>query len=55
MRFVSYMRLLDKILISNQEGIIEKIPMSAAPVSRWMKKKPILSHVPKNDERMHNG
>ena len=34
MRFVSYMRHIAKILISNYEGIIEKFPLSAAPMSR---------------------
>ena len=34
MRFVSCMRRSAKILILNKEGIIEKIPMSVAPMSR---------------------
>ena len=34
MRFVSYMRRSAKILILNKEGIIEKFPMSVAPMSR---------------------
>ena len=34
MLFVLYVRRSAKILILNKEGIIEKIPMSAAPMSR---------------------
>ena len=34
MHFVSYMRHSAKILILNKEGIIEKIPMSVASMSR---------------------
>ena len=34
MFFVSYMRHSAKILNLNKEGINEKIPMSAAPLSR---------------------
>ena len=33
MRLVSYMRRSAKILILNKEGIIEKFPMSVAPMS----------------------
>ena len=34
MHFVSYVQRSAKILILNKEGIIEKIPKSAAPMSR---------------------
>ena len=34
MHLVSYMRRSGKILILNKEGIIEKFPMSVAPMSR---------------------
>ena len=34
MRLVSYMRRSAKILILNKEGILEKFPMSVAPMSR---------------------
>ena len=34
MRLVSYMRRSAEILILNKEEILEKIPMSVAPMSR---------------------
>ena len=34
MRLVSYMRRSAKILILNKEGILEKYPMSVAPMSQ---------------------
>ena len=34
MRLASYMRRSAKILILNKEGILEKFPMSIAPMSR---------------------
>ena len=34
MLLVSYMRRSAKILILNKEGILEKFPMSVAPMSR---------------------
>ena len=44
-----------KILISIQEGILKKCPMSVAPMIVGRRKEPISSYVTKNDEEKNPG
>ena len=51
MLFVSYVWRSAKILILNKEGIIEKKFLWALRLWVGRRKEPILSYVPKNDEK----